>query len=164
MRLSPLDISKQEFSKSMRGFDPAEVRAFLEKVSDELAELEAENKRLAQQNLKATTQLESYEQMEKSLRESLLTAQRTLEEARTSTEREHDLLLREARAEAEQIVHEAQRQVHEIREELRRLTVQRDAYIKRLRFLLSSQQELIDMLEKETPLSEPKHDESPRQD
>ncbi len=164
MRLSPLDISKQEFSKSMRGFDPAEVRAFLEKVSDELAELEAENKRLAQQNLKATTQLESYEQMEKSLRESLLTAQKTLEEARTSTEREHDLLLREARAEAEQIVHEAQRNVHEIREELRRLTVQRDAYIKRLRFLLSSQQELIDMLEEETPLSEPQHDESHRQD
>jgi cell division initiation protein len=156
VRLSPLDISKQEFSKSMRGYDTAEVRAFLEKVSDELAELETENKRLAQQNLKANTQLESYEQMEKSLRESLLTAQRTLEEARTSAEREHDLLLREARAEAEQIVHEAQRNVHEFREELRRLTVQRDAYIKRLRFLLSSQQELIDMLEEETPLSEPK--------
>ena len=164
MRLSPLDISKQEFSKSMRGYDPAEVRAFLEKVSDELADLETQNKQLAQQNLKTKTQLESYEQMEKSLRESLLTAQRALEEARTSSEREHDLLLREARAEAEQIVHEAQRNVHEIREELRRLTVQRDAYIKRLRFLLSSQQELIDMLEKETPLTEPHHDESPRKD
>lgn len=164
MRLSPLDISKQEFGRSLRGYDPAEVRAFLEKVADELADLAAEASRLSQQNLKVETQLESYKQMERSLRESLITAQKSLEEARESSKRERDLMLREAQFEAEQMVRNAERQVHDIREELRRLASQRDAYLKRLRFLLSSQQELVELLEKEAPLSETHHDETSGQD
>ena len=154
MRLSPLDISKQEFSRTLRGYDSAEVRAYLEKVADELAEIEAERTRLQQENLKLQTQLDSYKQMETTLRESLV-------EAREGSHRERELMLREAKLEAEQIVREAERRTQEARDDLHRLNTQREAYIKRLRFLLSSQQELIDMLEEETPLAEPNHEKTP---
>ncbi len=164
MRLSPLDISKQEFGRTLRGYDPAEVRAFLEKVADELADLEAQASRLSQQNLKVETQLEGYKQIEASLRESLVTAKKSLEEARESTKREQELMLREAQLEAERMVQEARQQVHTVREELGRLTIQRDAYLKRLRFLLSSQQELIEILEKETPISDTRHERTTEQD
>jgi len=160
MKLSPLDISKQDFAHSLRGYNPAEVRAFLEKVADELAELDAERARLFQQSIKFETQLESYKQMEKALRDGLLAAQKALEGAQESTKRERELMLREAQAEAEQIIYEAKRKVQAAHDELHRLTSQRDAYLKRLRFLLQSQQELIDMLEDQKPLPETDHDQS----
>lgn len=163
MRLSPLDISKQEFTKSLRGYDPAQVRAFLEKVADELADIEAERARLQQENLKLQTQLDSYKQMEESLRESLLTAQKSLEDARAGSQRERDMMLREAKLEAEQVVRDAERRTQTARDELHRLNTQREAYIKRLRFLLSSQQELIDMLEQESPIAETNHDRTSQQ-
>jgi cell division initiation protein len=160
MKLSPLDISKQDFAHSLRGYNPAEVRAFLEKVADELAELDSERAQLFQQSIKFETQLESYKQMEKALRDGLLAAQKALEEAQESTKRERELLLREAQAEAEQIIYEAKQKVQAARDELHHLTAQRDAYVKRLRFLLQSQQELVDMLENESPLPERRDDES----
>ena len=36
MRITPLDIKKQEFQTRMRGYDKAEVVSFLEMVSEEL--------------------------------------------------------------------------------------------------------------------------------
>ncbi|MFH1009682.1 MAG: DivIVA domain-containing protein [bacterium] len=154
MRLSPLDISKQEFARALRGYHPAEVRAFLEKVADEFAELESGRATLLQQKLKLEAQLETYKQMEQTLRESLLMTQKSLEEARANADHERELILREAGLEAEQIKREADRHVTDARMELERLAAQRDTYLKRLRYLLHSQQELIDMLENETPLRE----------
>jgi cell division initiation protein len=160
MRLSPLDISKQEFARALRGYHPAEVRAFLEKVADEYAALDTERTMLSEQKLKLEAQLETYKKMEQSLRESLLMTQKTLEEARLSTDHERELILREAQLEAEQIKREADRYVMNSRDELERLAAQRDTYLKRLRYLLHSQQELIDMLETETPVPETHDDES----
>ena len=40
MSLSPVDIARHEFSKSLRGYDVGEVRGFLEGVASELAELQ----------------------------------------------------------------------------------------------------------------------------
>lgn len=36
MKISPLEIRQQEFTKKMRGFDPDEVQSFLESLADEV--------------------------------------------------------------------------------------------------------------------------------
>jgi len=36
MKFSPMNIKAQEFTKTMRGYDVEEVRAFLEKLSNEM--------------------------------------------------------------------------------------------------------------------------------
>ena len=36
MKISPVSIKRQEFSKKMRGYDPEEVQAFLEKLADDI--------------------------------------------------------------------------------------------------------------------------------
>jgi DivIVA domain-containing protein len=46
LRLTPLDIKKQEFKRSMRGYDPEEVNAFLEMVAEEFEALHREKNRL----------------------------------------------------------------------------------------------------------------------
>jgi cell division initiation protein len=45
-RLRPIDIQQQEFSTSFRGYEPTEVDAFLDRLTEDFAGLHEENKRL----------------------------------------------------------------------------------------------------------------------
>lgn len=45
-RLRPIDIQQQEFSTSFRGYEPTEVDAFLDRITEDFAALHEENKRL----------------------------------------------------------------------------------------------------------------------
>ena len=49
MRLTPIQIRKQEFAKKMRGFDPGEVEAFLATAASDFEELLKENMELRAQ-------------------------------------------------------------------------------------------------------------------
>jgi len=67
MSLSPRDISAHEFSRTMRGYDPDEVRAFLERVSDDVYELQKQLNALTRQNTESKARLDT---LEKEWRES----------------------------------------------------------------------------------------------
>jgi len=151
MSLSPLDISKHEFSRALRGCDPAEVQAFLERVSDEVSALQTQLNTLSEQNRAYAAKLSAYQDMEKSLRDSLVATQESQKLVHEQLETEKQQILREAQLEAEQMKLDVQRQVSGLYEELRSLKLHRDAYVKRLRFLLRAQTELIDLIEQESP-------------
>ena len=50
MKLTPLDIHHKEFSHALRGYNEAEVDAFLDQVADELERLFKENIDLSEKN------------------------------------------------------------------------------------------------------------------
>jgi len=151
MSLSPVDISRHEFSRSFRGYDPAEVQAFLERLADEIASLQQQISSMAEQNRIFVAKLNAYQDMEQNLRDSLVATQESQRNSKEQLEQEREQVLREARLDAEQLKFEAQRDIVSIREELRALKLHRDAYVKRLRFLLKSHAELIDLIEQESP-------------
>ena len=47
MRITPLDVRKQDFRKAVRGFDCDEVRAFLTTLADEYEAVLVDNKQIA---------------------------------------------------------------------------------------------------------------------
>lgn len=49
MRLTPLDIKKQEFKRVVRGFDRDEVNTFLEMIAEEFEALMHERSRLSEE-------------------------------------------------------------------------------------------------------------------
>lgn len=149
MRLTPLDIKKQEFRRTFRGYDPAEVDAFLEMVADEYEELVREKNDLADEVLKLRTQLRDYQEVERSLKETLLAAQQTMAESRESSRREAELIIREAQVKAEEILEGARKQLAELRNEILTLRSQKESLARRLRHLLESQLELLGLLEVE---------------
>ncbi|MFZ5432394.1 MAG: DivIVA domain-containing protein [Calditrichota bacterium] len=151
MSLSPLDISRHEFSRALRGYDPAEVQAFLERLADEIAALQSQVNSLAEQNRVYAAKLSAYQEMEQNLRDSLVATQESQKMSKEQIEQERQQVLREARLDAEQLKFEAQRDIVAFREELRALKLHRDAFVKRLRFLLKSHNELIDLIEQESP-------------
>ena len=151
MSLSPLDITKHEFSRVFRGYDPAEVQAFLERVSDEVSALQSQIGTFTEQNRAYAAKLGAYQDMERNLRDTLVATQESGKLARAQLDTEKQQMLREAQLDVEQMKLDAQRQVAGLYEELRALKLHRDSYVKRLRFLLKAQTELIDLIEEESP-------------
>lgn len=146
MKLTPLDIRKQEFKRSMRGFDPEEVEAFLIMVADELELLIREKNQLNDELTKLRTRLMDYQQVEQTLRDTLMKATSTVEESRVNSLREAELRLHEAELKAEKIVEGAKEELQELRSEINLLKAQKESFSRRLRHLLESQIELLDVL------------------
>jgi cell division initiation protein len=147
LRLTPLDIKKQEFKRIMRGYDPEEVNTFLEMVAEEFEVLQREKKRLEEEVLKLRTQLHDYQEVERTLKQTLMNAQETVTVSRENSQREADLLVREAELQAERIIEEAKLKLAQLKNELLVVRAQKDSFARRLRHLLESQLELIGVLE-----------------
>ncbi|MGH7596258.1 MAG: DivIVA domain-containing protein [bacterium] len=147
MRLSPLDIKKQEFKRLMRGYDPEEVHTFLEMVAEEFEILQREKNRLEDETLKLRTQLHDYQEVERTLKQTLMNAQESVQLSRDNSKREADLLLREAELQAEKILEGARHKLAQLKNDLQIVRAQKDSFARRLRHLLESQLELIGVLE-----------------
>jgi cell division initiation protein len=150
-----LDIRKQEFKKSMRGYDPEEVEAFLIMVADEL-EIILRDKNLQNDELiKLRTQLRDYQQVEHTLRETLMKATNTVEESRFNSLREAELRIHEAELQAEKIIEQAKEELQALHSEISLLRAQKESFSRRLRHLLESQIELLDVLGIDDAMSKP---------
>ncbi|MBN1349909.1 DivIVA domain-containing protein [candidate division KSB1 bacterium] len=147
MKLTPLDIKKQEFKKTFRGFDPIEVETFLEMVAEEYEALIRERNALSDEVIKLKTQLRDYQQVEKTFKESLMNAQQTIEQSKENSKRESDLVLKEAELKAEKMLESTKLKLAEMKNELILIKSQKESFAKRLKHLLESQLELIGILE-----------------
>lgn len=148
MALTPLEIRKQEFDKRMRGYDPEEVRAFLEKVAQELQARLEENLRLSERVKELDAKIEDYRRMEVLLRDTLTTAERTAQEAKRQAEREAEGIREQARVEAERILAAARAEEIRLRHELGTLEGQRLGLISELRGVIQSYLKVLDRLER----------------
>ncbi len=149
MRITPLDLRKQEFKKAFRGYDTEEVDAFLEIVAAEFEQITKEDASLKERVESLETALAEYRNLEKTLQDTLLAAQRTTEEARANAQREAELIVRDAQIRAEKIVDQARAQVSEIKQEIANLKTQKDSFLARLRSLLNYQMYLLETMELE---------------
>lgn len=147
MRLTPLDISKQEFKKTMRGYDPVEVHAYLEMVGNELEKVLSTNKEYERKLIELETELKNFKEVEKTLKQTLMNVQETSYKSRENSKKEADLMLREAELNAAKILENAKQQKQSLQEELITLRTQKQSLLARLRHVLNSQLELLDVLE-----------------
>ncbi len=146
MRLTPLEIRKQEFRRAVRGFDVDEVEMFLDMVAEQFETLLRERNALNEEVVKLRTQLRDYQQVEKTLQETLMNAQQNLNESREASRRQAELIVREAELRAEEIVEEARNQLQQLKSELLLLRAEKASFVKRLKQLLQAQVELLDVL------------------
>ncbi len=147
MKLTPLEIKKQRFKSRVRGYDPAEVETFLEMVADEYESVLNEKNRLGDEVTKLKTQLRDYQQVEKTLQETLMNAQETVSQSRENSKREAQIIIREAELKAEKILDEAREKLDKMKNDLALIRAQKESFAKRLKHLLESQIELIRVLE-----------------
>ena len=144
MNISPIDLRKQEFKRALRGFDQHEVNAFLEMVANELEEFLREHASLTERIRDLDGKIEDYRNMEKTLKETLLGAQKTVEEMRKNAEKEATLLLLNARVEAEGIVSEARNEISKLRGEITTLRSEKEAFLAQFEGLVQAEQRVLE--------------------
>ncbi|MCD6307662.1 MAG: DivIVA domain-containing protein [Candidatus Latescibacteria bacterium] len=144
MNISPLDIRKHEFRKSFRGFDPDEVLAFLDLVSIEFENLIRENSQLKDRVSSFDMQLKKYHDIENTLRETLLSAQRAREETINTAKKHADVIIREAEVKAASIVEEGRRELSRLKSVSTDLKIRKDNYLTKIRSLITSQLEMLE--------------------
>ena len=137
--LTPLDVRRYEFGRVLRGYDPDRVDQFREQVAEELERLTRLNQELEQKARTLHDQLKSFRDRDKALNEALVTAQQLRSEIREQAEREAQLIIREAQAQAEGIVAGAQQEIRRVDEELAALDRSRRNYLAQLRVFMERQ-------------------------
>ena len=143
MKLTPIDIRKQEFKKVMRGFDPVEVDTFMDMVANEFESLLKEQRDMRDRVVETDTQLRDYRQIEKALQQTLLQAQETTGKTYEAARKEAELILRDAEIKAARIVEQANTNLVRMTTELNQLEVRREGLLAKLRVLLSTELDLL---------------------
>lgn len=107
MKLTPLDIHHKEFNHALRGYNEAEVDAFLDQVADELERLFKENIDLSERNEALESKVREYQDMERTLHNTLVSAQKSADELMQTTRHEAEAVLKDAEVKAKEVIHNA---------------------------------------------------------
>lgn len=149
MKLTALEIKQQNFEKSLRGYDKAEVQAFLNLMSNEWEHLVAKNRELEKQIESLEEKLKHYERVEEALHETLQTAKESAEQKLSGARKDARNKIEKAEMEADTIVREANQQRQQIRQSILRLLDRRKEIIGGIRSYLELAQESLEQFSKD---------------
>ncbi|MCX5737807.1 MAG: DivIVA domain-containing protein, partial [Proteobacteria bacterium] len=96
MRFTPLDIQSHHFARSLRGYAPEEVDAFLRMVAEDLEGVIRDADRARERLREVEARVEEMGAREETLRATLMTAQEVSDDLRRTATKEAEVLLAEA--------------------------------------------------------------------
>lgn len=137
--LTPLDIRKQEFRRSLRGYEPVGVEDFRVRVADALERVIRERSVLEERLSALTEQLRVFRERERAMNEALVAAQQLRADTRVAAEREAQTIVREAEVQAQRVIEEARQAETAIRARIADVERQFQAYVGGFRAMLERQ-------------------------
>jgi cell division initiation protein len=148
MKITPLDIQQQQFKgKVFGGLNPEEVDTFLQLVAREMEEIIRENSELKEQIRKVAANEEEMTQREKELRETLLAAQRVIEEMKSNAQKEADLIVAEAEIKADRLLADGENRLIQLNNEIQEIQRQKLQFESSLKSLLDSYYKMLSLNE-----------------
>ncbi len=108
MNVSPLDLRQQRFQTSFRGFNRVEVTAFLQAVADDYEQALRETDRLRQDLSRTEAILNEHREHEKSLKTTLLAAQKLADDIKAGADDEAHRIIREAQGRSDLLLEKTQ--------------------------------------------------------
>jgi cell division initiation protein len=168
--ITPNEILQKKFAQAVRGLKPEEVYDFLGVVASEFEGLLRQNMMLANKVKELEEATEEYRNMEATLRNTLVSSQRIVQEIKEEAERKGDVIVQESELEAERIIQKAKQRKERLEEETFQLLSQHKRFRAEFVSLIETHGKMIQaqdsriMLEYgvqnagDTPLSEPEID------
>lgn len=153
MNLTPLDIQKQTFSRSFKGYSLDEVRAYLHLIAEELEQLLRDVDRLSRENSMLREDIDDQRQREQILKDTLLSAQKVSEDLRSTARKDAELIVKDAELLSERLVSQAMTRVADLERSIQDLKVERRAARNKLQGTLDTVQHLL-MLDAEEEANE----------
>ena len=118
MKVSPLDLRQLRFKSRLRGFDRAEVLALMAEVADDYERALHEVERLRQEISKMEALLTQHREHERSLRDTMVTAQRVSDDIRSNAEEQARQIIREAEGRSDLLLQKTQARLEDVQREI----------------------------------------------
>ena len=141
--LTPLDIQKQIFNRTLKGYNIDEVRAYLHMVAEEIERLVKDVDRLARENAMLRDDLDDHSQRERILKDTLLSAQKVSEDVKANARKEAELIVKDAELLSERLVSQAMSRVADLERTIQDLKMERKAARNRLAMTVDNVQQLL---------------------
>jgi cell division initiation protein len=125
MNVSPLDLRQQKFATALRGFDKVEVTSLLMAVADDYEQALRETDRLRQDLARLEGIVSQHRENEKSLQNTLMTAQKLADDIRTNAEEEARRVVRDAQSRSELLLEKTQARLEDVQREIDGLKLKR---------------------------------------
>lgn len=133
MKLSPMEIQQKVFNRSFRGFNEQEVKNFLEAVASAYADVVRENNTMRETIARQEQEILQHRTREQTLKDTLVTAQRAVEEMRRNAQKQAELTVAEAELKADALVKDAHNRMADLQgqiQELKRLRLQFETHLR----------------------------------
>ena len=144
MKLTPINIKTQEFTKSLRGYDADEVKFYLEKLAVEVEKLMNDNETLTDEISELKTSLDEYKKIEKDLQTTLLNLQDSSARSIETAKKQAGMMIKEAESEAAGIIDKAKKNANEIRDAVINLREEKNLIISKLKAIVNTQSTLLE--------------------
>lgn len=148
MRVTPLDILRKQFKTAKNGVDGDEVSAFLEQIRESMEDLLRENQRLREEIGRKDAEISGLRDAETDLKQTLVLARRLAEDLERGARREADVILGEARLEAERVLRSASDEHRALQGDVVRLRTSRVRLAAELRAVVTAHGRLLEDLER----------------
>lgn len=143
MPITPQDVQAIKFKKKMGGYNAQEVDEYLDQVADSIQELTQENEDLKKKLSMAGEQLTYLKNLEQTLRDTLITAQRSADETVRNAQKKSESIIRTAEEQGEEIKKKARDEASAVTRNLDTLRVQAQTYARQFRSLMNAQLRLL---------------------
>ena len=155
MKVTPLDIRRKEFKRSVRGYADEEVDLFLDEVADELERLAVENAELLERLRRQEGELSGNQQLRGVLEKTLVSAQIQADDTVATARAEADHLVREAEFKAQGIVSESYSEVQRVQQALVQLKQLEEDFRSKFQSLLQGHLKVLSEPAIAVPVAEP---------
>lgn len=130
--ITPLDIQNKEFKRTFRGYKESEVDQFLDEIIEDYEKLYRENIELKDKILALDEQIKRYNDLEETLKDTLVVAQSTADEIIRAARQKSDLIIEEAESKAKKIIDVANEEVKKLQKEYEEM--KKEMFIFRTRY------------------------------
>ena len=141
--LMPIDIVNHKFRQGLKGYVQAEVDDFMGQVADAYGKALEEADRLKQELERAERALRQYQEVEETMKNALVLAEKTADETRGRAQEQATLVVREAEQQAREMAAAARREAEDMSRELQGLRQERDRFEAEFRALLETYMHLL---------------------
>jgi cell division initiation protein len=143
--ISKIDILNRSFSKKLRGYDPQEVDQTLSEAAETLGSMAEEKKELLGRIKHLEEDLAEHKNREKTLRDTLMTTQKMIDDMKATAQKEAQLIIDAANSKADNMLNQAHMRLAQLHEDVSELKKQRTQFEVKLRSILDAHMSLLEM-------------------
>lgn len=146
-----------KFNRTLRGYDPIEVNAFLDKVIKQVenmvGELNEKDEKIAQleayqkENMMLRQKLEQYRRTEETMNRAIMMAQKTSDQMKVAAHHECEVIINDAKHNANRIINEALLKAEKTEQEANMLRRNISIFKRRLRSIIEAQLEMVEEID-----------------